>query len=399
MTINFIPQQLKSDHLFLLIGANTLPNWIAANLLLQENGQLYLIHSQETYVTTQQLATRFVEHEFKQPIYIDVSDGSDAQQIYRNVATAVKRIRDGHIGLNYSGGTKVMAVQSYRAVEDELAFTNQSPVFSYLNARTLELCFDGKHPLIFVGDNIQLTIKDFFYLHFGKDWAWEQSPTQQVIAQPIIDELVKVHNRDYDYRLWKDQFKILNQQKGKVTLEWHERLTPLAQAIAADLPLTSTVQQVCDQQTWPFEKPTQLVNWLEGKWLESYVLSVLQTNKARYGIYDFGQGLEARTTGERIEVDVIATKGYQFHLLSCYEGSNKNRAKEHLFEAYMRATQIGGEEACTVLICQTEEPESLEHDAALLWQAHDRIKVFGRRDLEDLADLLEDWFNRKMRRR
>ena len=45
MQNNPIPSHLQSEHLFLLIGKNPLPNWVAARLLLRDEGRLYLVHS------------------------------------------------------------------------------------------------------------------------------------------------------------------------------------------------------------------------------------------------------------------------------------------------------------------------------------------------------------------
>jgi hypothetical protein len=40
--------EYKVDHLFLLIGENPLPNYVAANLLLNKGGTAYLVYSTET---------------------------------------------------------------------------------------------------------------------------------------------------------------------------------------------------------------------------------------------------------------------------------------------------------------------------------------------------------------
>ena len=40
-----IPEERRSDHLFLLMGENPVPNWVAARLLLREGGLAHLLHS------------------------------------------------------------------------------------------------------------------------------------------------------------------------------------------------------------------------------------------------------------------------------------------------------------------------------------------------------------------
>lgn len=42
----FKKHQVK--HLFLLVGENALPNYVAARLLLENNGTVYLVHTTKT---------------------------------------------------------------------------------------------------------------------------------------------------------------------------------------------------------------------------------------------------------------------------------------------------------------------------------------------------------------
>ena len=48
MTEQTIPESWKTDHLILLVGSNPLPNYVAAQLLLNEGGTLHLLHSVQT---------------------------------------------------------------------------------------------------------------------------------------------------------------------------------------------------------------------------------------------------------------------------------------------------------------------------------------------------------------
>lgn len=43
-----IPDDLKSQHLFVLVGGNPLPNSVAIRLLRRENGHVYLVHTAQT---------------------------------------------------------------------------------------------------------------------------------------------------------------------------------------------------------------------------------------------------------------------------------------------------------------------------------------------------------------
>ena len=133
-----IPNEYQVDHLFLLVGTNPLPNWVAAQILVRpEHGRLYLVHSS----ATAPIALRLREPlSALQPELIQV-DPTDARSIARTVESHVRPLT-GSIGLHYTGGTKAMAVHAYRAMEKTLAGRSPTAVYSYLDAGTFELRVD-----------------------------------------------------------------------------------------------------------------------------------------------------------------------------------------------------------------------------------------------------------------
>ena len=85
-------------------------------------------------------------------------------------------------------------------------------------------------------------------------------------------------------------------------------------------------------------------------------------------------------------------RGYQLHVLSCYSGSNKSRAKLKLFESIARARQLGGEAARAALVCCYDSPEWLQAEAGEVFDNPNQFKVFGRKHLLRLGDYLAQWF-------
>jgi hypothetical protein len=69
-----IPAELQSEHLFLLVGTNPLPDWVATRLLLREGGQLYLAHSPDTWEIAQRLGGYLTNEGYKQPEFVEVSN-------------------------------------------------------------------------------------------------------------------------------------------------------------------------------------------------------------------------------------------------------------------------------------------------------------------------------------
>ncbi len=394
MSDNQIPEELKCDHLFLLVGGNPLPNWVAARLLLRKDGQIYLAHSDETIKFAQKLSELLLEKGIGQPIYIEISDPSDADAIYTAIRPHVKKIRSGQIGLNYTGGTKAMSVHSYRTLEKEIQKGIPSPIFSYLDARTLEMRFDNTQSY-FVGLNpeVKLTIDELAQLHNLKK---RNQPKTEPTAVPVAEALVEVFRSKAGYDKWNKWIGILRKCDPDVHTfdEWKEPLTSVAEAIVQNIPLSTSITAFCQEENSPFKNWGQLKDFLQGKWLESYVTSLIQSKQVLMHVNDLAWGVE--TQGIHFEGDVIAIRGCQCHFISCYSAAKKDRCKLKLTEVFVRASQLGGDEARLALVCMSEAPQNIENEVASLFRAKDRIKVFGRRELENLDRLLIEWFNEQI---
>ena len=94
---NPIPEELRSSHLFLLMGTNPVPDWVATCLLLREGGQVYLVHSDAVWGTAQRLAKYLMNsHGCRQPIYIKVANPYKAADVYQAVSKKLKTITHGY---------------------------------------------------------------------------------------------------------------------------------------------------------------------------------------------------------------------------------------------------------------------------------------------------------------
>lgn len=136
-------------------------------------------------------------------------------------------------------------------------------------------------------------------------------------------------------------------------------------------------------------KPKDWMGWLKGKWLENFVLDSLVNLSQSLYLQECAQNIEI--TGVSFEVDVIALRGYQLFAFSCSTDTRKDQLKLKLFEAYVRARQLGGDEARVALVCCSDDPEGLEHEMRRDIDPEGRIRVFGRKHLADLATHLEQW--------
>mgnify|MGYP001010520057 CR=1 FL=1 len=60
-------------------------------------------------------------------------------------------------------------------------------------------------------------------------------------------------------------------------------------------------------------------------------------------------------------------------------------------EAYIRARQLGGDEAQIALVSRSSDPENLGREIRQSLSSEGQIKVFGRSHLDNLANELQGW--------
>jgi hypothetical protein len=207
------------DHLLLLVGSNPIPNAVAGKLLVAKGGTITFIHSAGSLPLAQRLQSWLVGPN-KDSADIDVVfagvEESNAASVYDGVIKALDTYEHDHrnaintgtarVGLNYTGGTKVMAVQAHRAVA-EWAKTHQleEPVFSYLDARTLQMCFDsapGREAASFpVGLAVKISTLELLKLH---NWESVPEPTDTLILPQTASALLTLHTNASEAQIWTD---------------------------------------------------------------------------------------------------------------------------------------------------------------------------------------------------
>ena len=177
-------------HLFLLIGSNPLPNYVAARLLWKreaEGTKLYFVCSKGTQEIAERLANKLsLETDEKQ--FVTVSE-SDPLDIHQKVHKAACKLQDS-IGLNYTGGTKAMAVHAYRAIAD----LKRPCVFSYLDANTLQMVFEGNGTStvrIPIDNAMQISMQDMLELH-GYQYHEKKGKLIEPDAKPTQPEFLNL---------------------------------------------------------------------------------------------------------------------------------------------------------------------------------------------------------------
>lgn len=418
MSANPIPDELRSDHLFLLVGTNPLPDWVAAKLLLRKGGRLYLVHSKTTLRVAERLA-RFLGSQNCD--YVFARDEHNAITVTQAIESQLKSISSNSVGLNYTGGTKVMAVHAYRALEKR---GGGKVVFSYLEAPEFLMQFDanadwptGHQQNVGLIEDVRLKLDDLFRLHEAEQGRL--SIDRFYRAESAFQSLIDLHLNEAGRRAWRwwclenlryskthlpprgsklGDFRAENDLQNQVFTPTSRdaTVTALLDAVVESLfpdgaSNRPALGDVVKGQQQHFHSATQLAKWLDGEWLEDYTLRQVSNQMQSSEIEDCGRNIVSSKPA-KFQADVAAIRGYQLHLISCYSGHEDQTCKHKLFEVFMRARQLGGEAARAALVCCADDPGYIERQAGDLWDLREQIRVFGRNDLPDLSKKLEAWF-------
>lgn len=450
------------DHLFLLVGENPLPNYVAARLLLNPKGTAYLVYTSGTENRAIDLQNILIE-EFQTTLSIEEQEAekliklvplgnneSNPSKIQKAVQGQLEKIKSGKIGLHYTGGTKAMSVHSYRSLFYEKKkmqgriYYEARPnvIFSYLDPRHLEMCIDREEGesdrLKVTPDLLQVSLDTIFKLH---GWFWKSDPIYSPQLSEAAQAFAEFHEQCELVQLWRnwcneilrkqtrdDKDRWLNKTKlqtvSPLTLEMVQSqpkiVTALSQLGATGESLSLSVikdQAIVEAKAKEIEKfkfeLESACKWLDGEWLEHYVLQQVQAISKELDIHKSATSFwikDPNSKNTKFQFDVAFMRGYRLFAISCTTDSSKSLCKSKLFEAYIRAQQLGGSEARVALVCcvsnedkdaqgkqkytkdelETEilnvlnpTPESGKRDY--------RLVVFGREDLINLSQNLATW--------
>lgn len=384
--------KFRTDHLFLLVGTNPLPNYVAALLLAKDDSKIHLLHTggaQGTYKVAERLKTAIKEKLKGAKVELHEVDDSDGPKIFTKVGEILKGLLPGvSVGLHYTGGTKAMAVHTYKALEHH-NFSRK--VFSYLDARSLNLIvesnFEGSKRF-FVGDKIKVDLKEMMALH-----GYQAQTTTKINFHPHFYKVLANEFQHADvlkaWRIWMDKTncRTLPDEND------YPLLKNIRQAFDALCGGSATPELVaqklgCNNSLQSYSK------WFNAEWLEEYVFWAISEIAGDVGIHDYAINLEPKSQ-RNFEIDVVAVKGYQLFAISCAVSNDKKYCKNHLFEIYVRARQIGGDEARIGLVSFYEDHSALQQEIEESWFTEGKVKVFDRQVLlngEKLKGSLEEWF-------
>ena len=404
--------EYQVDHLFLLMGKNPLPNYVAARTLLREGGTPYFVHTKDTAESAGRLRQILSNDlsKLKTAQLISLEDYEcDSYYIQREIRKKAERIKNERVGLNYTGGTKAMSVHAYRALLKE----HPNAVFSYLDPRRLEMCIDRED-----GERIrrkvplELKLGRVIQLH---GLTWMQEPAYQPQLPEASREFANFHIDKSIAQAWRKWCNTVlrspdrKDNKGRWLKE--AKLKNSSPLVIKELPesvknilqkffdATETELSLQMAQNNRFKEVKHVCEWLDGEWLEHYVLQQIKDISQEWSVHESATSFWIREprdpSSTKFQFDVAFMRGYQLFALSCTTSDDKGLCKDKLFEAYLRARELGGDEARVALVCCSDEPDALKAKIEVALENR-KIPVFGRDDLADLANKISTWIEQSV---
>lgn len=407
----------QSDHLILLVGGNPLPNAVAVQLLAAPEATIWLLHSSGdregdagTKNVAENLETYLRDKNEKWAIHLEPVPSADNVGIKNRIRGVFgKGKMDGRIGLHYTSGTKSMSIHTYRELEQLLGNNHPRPIFSYLDPHTLALRIDGYGtepsqliPLIkndMLRQQLAMTPDELGQLH-GYERVYQNSnwatPDETPGLLDLCREIAQVNSNDKGFRAWH-KWVYKEQHKELPTSAKNPGLESVTAAFNKLCGISQATPDILAAKLLPTKSNVRLTScqdWFRAEWLEEYALwSVQQAKNPSISVSE--KGLTYKVDYDNFELDIAVMIGYQLFVLSCITTADRDRAKEHLLEAYVRARQLGGDEARVALICCYDDTLRLQSEVSRSWDAEGKVKVFGMNELKNLPQHLADWFRQQ----
>jgi len=422
------PNELRCDHLILLVDDAPLLNAISAKLLLKPGGRITLIYSKASMYPA-----KWLEHWLRRNLTSAIIEPVDYElcilehtpaSIYARLDNALTQGTGKIICLNYSNyGIRSVATHAYRAVERwvKVHKYDVKSVFSYLDVRNHRLFFEPPYEEeIYIGDKVTLSLEDILYLRGIALVEAGSSPHLFLpkTARAIAADYSQRHRaRVSVYQRWKekelypkcyiDKAGLWRRQSDlrKIRLAW-----PEDKAIAAALQEETGQHGQAEldieaaQHAAGFGDPSDFCRWLDTFWLESCVIQALKSLPDSLRPHQIIQGAKVDLHRKDVPLDLVAIRGYQLFSFSFNsavgtDAQAQNALKLNLFEHFMRTRQIGGWLACAALVCVNENWDRLQDVAYRQIDPYDSARVFGIPHLEELPAVIGYWFENQPRAR
>ncbi len=305
-----------------------------------------------------------------------------------------------------------MGVHIYRWLEKYAQQKHIDISFSYLDARTFQMVDDKRGRI--TGDlrnQISLNFQELINLH-GYVRKNESLDDIDLFKNAVyrFKELIE-SNRLEDYFTTYNRELFIDGKSGQLITQVKklkrkiESIGFKAQGEFLEIVKSLPENYRLFNEDGSFREPKtnkeleKVLEFLDGRWFEQFIYDVLKKNiKNNRTTIDINWKFkkpEWQSPEQNFELDIILITGYQLIGISCTTSNKKGLCKGKGFEIFMRARQIGGEEARSILMTRLPEGKKgeLQQELDIDTGGRENILILGGDDLREdiLISKIEDY--------
>lgn len=382
--------------LILSIGSNPMPNFIVASYCINSNRNnvemdqnifipdgILLIYSSDTEKFKDSIITK-LNYPPQNIYFINIGDNyRNFKFIEKQVIEKLKELEPERIHLNFTGGTKSMAVAITMGVKkySDMGFlTNDNIIYSDLVPETYRLGVDNNSFPVDgdIRDFLNVSIETIYELHNLDLPAINRIHSEFYSKEFVYFLINKFENCKEFFKQWhrwpkKDKIKNIRSEYKKIEKYNEYENERLNSVIYADMCilLESVSNYLPDDfnvnipESIDLKRFKHLAKFVCGTYLEEYIFNLLNASKNDLRLTDLAWNIETKINRRSFEIDVIAIKGCQTFVFSCTTDKTIKLCKGKAFEAFFRAVQLGGEQTKTILVCYGDDNNEREDEKVL----------------------------------
>lgn len=343
--------------LILTVGTNPLPVWVAWYHLkdlkdkLPQPIKVRLVHTASTVNESDRLKQHCQGADFLDSIQTSAGNPGTVRDDIRNILRNLPQ-DTSHLHVHYTGGTKVMGVETVSAIEAQLsAIQNVRLQTSYLDPRGA-----SGPTIVSREDSLVKDARQNVDLEFN-----------------LIALLNGFTLGPFDHTYWDRGTRntVVCPAPGTPS---QEQLTEGWRAITAGKSITD---KLLEYGTYAAFKDA----------LERISKNNISRNNCK--LFHSVHVQRDKKAIKPFELDVVAVLGYQIVVVSCTVDAKQEMIKQKGMEAILRARQLGGDEARAIILCSTDQNSAKLIEDELkdeMGSASEPLQVWGRNSWSSLPN-------------
>lgn len=374
-----------ATQLILTVGTNALPIWVAWHHLkdkLEAPIKVRLVHTTDTEPQKEVLEDYCEGADFLDPIETDSGD----PDVVRN---AIKRsilddFSEGTLHVHYTGGTKVMGVETVSTIESMIIGTNYSLETSYLDPRGS----DGPR-IVRRSDN--------------------PSRSGELVPDTRIGIPVEPEAGESDHIALGHIAELNGFELGEFNHEHYNKETESYDTKICPAPIVPDVDQLASGAAaiggFIEKRDFRLLEYGAYAAFKEALENICCENENRNN-YKLFHSVHVRRANpmdlkvKPFELDVVALLGHQIVVVSCTVSGKHDAIKEKGMEAIIRSRQLGGDEARAIVLCSAPSAaqpflqDELQDETG---SSDVPLEVWGTEERKELVDEFTDYLTEGLR--